>query len=133
MGNLIEAAEADGRLETLLKAIRAAGIDTMLSAVGPFTLFAPMDTAFEKLPPETVEALLARPDDLKEILAYHIVNGRLTAEAIAKVDAIQTLHGHDVTIRAEGDILMVEHAKVIQADIQADNGFCHIIDAVLMP
>jgi len=133
LANLIETAEADGRLGTLLKVIRAAGIEKMLSAAGPFTLLAPTDGAFEKLPPGTVDRLLERPGELKEILAYHIVNARLPAETIAKAAAVQTLHGRDVAVKVQDDCIVVEHAKVVQADIQADNGLCHIIDAVLMP
>lgn len=117
---------------TLTAAVKAAGLDQVLTNDGPFTVFAPTDEAFAKLPEGTVESLLANPEQLKKVLLYHVVNGNVMAEQVVTMNAAQTLNGAEVAINTAGGV-MVGEANVIETDITASNGTVHVIDTVLIP
>jgi uncharacterized surface protein with fasciclin (FAS1) repeats len=134
MKTIVDVAVADGRFKTLVAAVKAAKLDGALSGPGPFTVFAPTDDAFKKLPAGTVESLLKDPEGkLKQILLYHVVSGKNMAADVAKMKSLKTLQGGNLTITASKDGVFVNKAKVIIADIKPDNGVCHAIDSVLMP
>jgi uncharacterized surface protein with fasciclin (FAS1) repeats len=120
--------------DTLEAAVIAAGLADDLSGTGPFTLFAPTDDAFKALPAGTIEALLADPTgDLANILLYHVVSGKAMSTDLSNGQVIETLLGKDVTVAINGDGVFINNAKVTVANIEADNGVVHIIDAVLLP
>jgi uncharacterized surface protein with fasciclin (FAS1) repeats len=118
--------------ETLSAAIQAAGLEETLTDGGPYTVFAPTDEAFAKLPDGTVEALLNDKDALKQVLLYHVVSGEVMAEDVVKLDTAEMLNGQTVTIDTK-DGVKVNDAKVIKTDIAAKNGVIHVIDTVLIP
>ncbi|MGO8795111.1 MAG: fasciclin domain-containing protein [Candidatus Sulfotelmatobacter sp.] len=133
--DLVETAVAAGSFKTLAAALQAAGLVDTLKSKGPFTVFAPTDEAFAKLPAGTVDSLL-KPENkekLKAILLYHVVAGDVTAAKVMKLSEAKTVEGQDVAIRLEGGSVMINDARVIQADIQASNGVIHVIDTVLIP
>ena len=117
---------------TLVAAIKAAGLEEALSAEGPYTVFAPTDEAFAKLPAGTVEALLAQPEKLKQVLLYHVVAGNVMAADVVKLTSAETLEGQTVAINAEHGV-KINDATVIKTDIGASNGVVHVIDTVLIP
>jgi len=117
---------------TLVAAVKAAGLDETLTEKGPFTVFAPTDEAFAKLPEGTVEGLLANPEKLKKVLLYHVVSGSVPSSEVVKLDSAKTLEGSKIAIRAK-DGVQVNDANVIKADIAATNGTVHVIDTVLIP
>lgn len=117
---------------TLVAAVKAAGLAEALSAAGPYTVFAPTDEAFAKLPEGTVEALLANPEQLKKVLLYHVVSGNVMAADVVKLTSAETLGGQSVAIDAK-DGVKVNDATVIKTDIAASNGVVHVIDTVLIP
>lgn len=131
--NIVQTAQAAGSFETLLAAAEAAGLVETLSGPGPLTVFAPTDEAFDKLPAGTVEGLLEDPDQLAEILTYHVVSGEVTAAQVVELDSATTVQGSDVSISVEGGNVMVNDATVVQPDIMASNGVIHVIDTVLLP
>ena len=131
--DIVEAATSDGRFKTLLTAATAAGLVDTLKGKGPFTVFAPTDDAFAKLPKGTVEALLKDIPTLKNILLYHVVAGAVKAEDVVKLTSAETVAGKSVTIKVEGKTVMVNDSKVIITDIMTSNGVIHVIDAVLIP
>ncbi len=113
--------------------IQAAGLADTLSGTGPFTLFAPTDDAFKKLPAGTVETLLKDPQgQLKQILLYHVVPGKLMAADVVKLTSVKTVQGKNITISTKNGV-MVNDANVTVTDIGATNGVIHYIDAVLIP
>lgn len=122
----------DAGFTTLVAAIQAAGLEETLTIEGPFTVFAPTDEAFAKLPEGTVEALLADPAKLKRVLLYHVVSGSVTSAEVVKLKTAETLEGTDVTI-STADGVEINDAMVVQADIEATNGMVHVIDTVLIP
>lgn len=131
---IVSAAVADGRFTTLLAAVQAAKLDGALSGPGPFTVFAPTDDAFKKLPNGTVASLLKDPEgQLKQILLYHVVSGQYMASDVVKVTTVKTLQGGNLTINVTKDAVYVNNAKVVVTDIKTDNGVIHVIDAVLLP
>lgn len=137
--NIVETAASTGKFETLLAAAKAAGLAGALSNGGPITVFAPTDDAFAKLPAGTVEELL-KPENkgkLAAILKYHVVNGAITAKQVpAKATHVRTLKTRgDKTIRVvrSGNRVHVDNARVIQANVRADNGIIHVINRVLLP
>jgi transforming growth factor-beta-induced protein len=132
-GTIVDVAAEAGTFETLLAAAAAAGLVETLDGEGPYTLFAPTDEAFAALPEGTVEALMADPDALREILLYHVVSGEVTAEQVTALDEAETAQGESVTIMAHDGMVMVKDATVIATDIEASNGIIHVIDAVLLP
>jgi uncharacterized surface protein with fasciclin (FAS1) repeats len=117
---------------TLTAAVEAAGLDGALSAEGPYTVFAPTDEAFAKLPEGTVESLLANPEALKKVLLYHVVSGDVRAAQVVELDSATTLNGEMVAINTDGGV-RVNDANVIKTDITASNGVVHVIDTVLIP
>ncbi len=132
-GDIIETAVAAGSFKTLAKAIDAAGLTETLKGQGPFTVFAPTDEAFAKLPKGAVEALLKDKAKLVAILTYHVVPGNVTSSKVAGMSSAKTVNGKQVSIKARGGKVIIDNATVIQADIAASNGVIHVIDQVLMP
>jgi uncharacterized surface protein with fasciclin (FAS1) repeats len=133
--NVLETAASAGQFKTLAAAIDAAGLGETLKGPGPFTVFAPTDAAFAKLPAGTVENLLKpeNRDRLAAILTYHVVPGMVTAAEVTKLNAAKTANGQTVNIKTDGGSVMVNDAKVITADIPASNGIIHVIDTVMLP
>ena len=130
---IVDIAVADGRFETLVAALQAAGLVETLQGEGPFTVFAPTDDAFAKLPEGTVAALLQDIPALTDVLLYHVVAGNVMAADVAQLDAATTVQGSDVMVTVDGDTVRINDAQVIITDIQAANGTIHVIDAVLVP
>ena len=133
--DIVDTAARAGTFNTLSTALQAAGLADTLKGKGPFTVFAPTDEAFSKLPAGTVESLL-RPenkDKLKAILLYHVVSGDVTAAQVVKLSSAKTANGQDVKIMVDDGTVMVNDAKVVQADVMASNGVIHVIDTVLIP
>lgn len=133
LGTIVDIAVADGRFETLVTAVTEAGLAETLSGDGPFTVFAPTDDAFAKLPEGTVEALLEDIPALTDILLYHVVSGEVLAEAVVGLDSAETLLGENVAIKVEDGKVFINDSEVIITDIMADNGVIHVIDTVLLP
>lgn len=117
---------------TLVAAVEAAGLTQTLTEGGPFTVFAPTDEAFAKLPEGTVEALLANPEALKQVLLFHVAAGEVPAETVVTLDSAETLLGQKVAIDTK-DGVRVNDANVVQTDVKASNGIIHVIDTVLIP
>lgn len=134
--DIVETAAEAGSFQTLLTAAEAAGLVDTLKSEGPFTVFAPTDEAFAKLPEGTVEDLLKpeNQDQLKAILAYHVVPGKtMSSDLAGKQVDVESVEGSAIPIDATGDNVMVGDATVTQADIEADNGVIHVIDQVIQP
>ena len=132
--DIVDTAKSAGTFKTLTAALDAAGKTEMLKEKGPYTVFAPSDEAFAKLPKGTLEDLL-KPENkatLGKILAYHVVEGKVPASAVKTMMA-KTANGAELDIKVKGDTVMVNDAKVVKADVMADNGVIHVIDKVLMP
>lgn len=117
---------------TLATAVEAAGLSKVLSEEGPFTVFAPTDEAFNKLPEGALESLLADKDALKNVLLYHVVSGEVKAADVVKIDKAEMLNGQKTTIHVT-DGVRINTANVVKTDIAAKNGFIHVIDSVLIP
>lgn len=133
-GDIVDVAIEDGRFETLVTALEAAGLVETLQGEGPFTVFAPTDEAFDALPEGTVEALLEDVPALTEILQYHVVPEELLVEDLSAMESVTTLLGEDVTIALEnGNMTLNDEALVVISDVQTTNGVIHVIDAVLIP
>ncbi len=130
--DIIEAARSAGSFKTLLTAIEAAGLADTLRSAGPFTVFAPTDEAFAKLPKETLDGLLKDKAKLASILTYHVVSGKVMAADVVKLKEAKTVQGQSVKIDASSGV-KVNDAKVIKTDVPATNGIIHVIDAVLLP
>ncbi len=130
---IVDIAVADGRFTTLVAAVQAAGLAETLSGDGPFTVFAPTDDAFNKLPEGTVEGLLKDVPALKDILLYHVVSGKVMAADVVKLESADTVLGKPVTIKVDMGNVYVNDAQVIITDIEASNGVIHVIDTVLLP
>lgn len=126
------AIQADG-FDTLVTALQAADLVETLEGDGPFTVFAPTDDAFAKLPEGTLEALLEDKERLTSILTYHVVPGRVMAADVVELDSAETVNGQTITIRVENGSVMVDNATVVSTDIEASNGVIHVIDSVIMP
>ena len=131
--DIVDTAVADGRFKTLVAAVQAAGLVETLKGKGPFTVFAPTDEAFAKLPAGTVEGLLKEPAKLKDILLYHVVAGNVMAADAAKLTSANTVLGQPITIKAEGGKVMINDATVVIADVKTSNGVIHVIDRVILP
>jgi uncharacterized surface protein with fasciclin (FAS1) repeats len=132
-GDIIETAGAAGSFTTLARAIEAAGLTETLKGEGPFTVFAPTDEAFAKLPEGTLDALLQDKEKLAAILTYHVVPGNVSSEDVIQLPMATTVNGRDLKIPAADGKVMVGNATVTQADIPASNGVIHVIDTVLLP
>jgi uncharacterized surface protein with fasciclin (FAS1) repeats len=131
--DIVDTAAAAGTFKTLLAAAEAAGLVETLKSDGPFTVFAPTDEAFAKLPAGTVEGLLAEPEKLKDILLYHVVSDKVMAADAAKLTFANTVLGQPLRIKAMDGKVQINDANVVLADIAASNGVIHVIDAVLLP
>ena len=133
--DIVDTAVAAGSFKTLAAALQAAGLVDTLKGAGPFTVFAPTDAAFAKLPPGTLDSLL-KPENkakLTAILTYHVVPGRVLAAQITEMSSAQTANGQALEISANGGVVTVEGARVTKADILCSNGVIHVIDTVLLP
>lgn len=135
MPDIVDTAVAAGSFKTLAAAVTAAGLVPTLKGAGPFTVFAPTDDAFAKLPKGTVEALLADIPKLTAILTYHVVAGKVLAADVVKLDgkAAKTVNGAEVKISTTGGVKLNGTANVTQTDIECSNGVIHVIDAVILP
>ena len=133
--DIVDTAVAAGNFKTLAAALQAAGLVDTLKGPGPFTVFAPTDEAFAKLPAGTVEELLQpeNKDKLVAILTYHVVPGKVMAKDVMKLTSAKTVNGKSVTIADRGGVVMVDNARVVQTDIAASNGVIHVIDSVILP
>lgn len=131
--NIVVVAQEAGSFTTLLAAAEAAGLVETLTGVGPYTVFAPTDEAFAKLPAGTVESLLKDKEKLTQILTYHVVPGKVMASDVAGLTSATTVEGSDVAIKTENGTVMINDATVVTADVEASNGVIHVIDTVLMP
>ena len=131
--NIVSTAAEAGSFQTLLTAIQTAGLEKTLAEGGTFTVFAPTDEAFAKLPEKTVESLLEDKEKLASILTYHVVNGRVDASQVVNLTSAKTLNGQEVKIMVENNQVMINDAAVVQTDIEAGNGLIHVIDTVLLP
>lgn len=131
--NIVETAVSAGSFNTLVAAVQAADLADTLAGDGPYTVFAPTDEAFAKLPEGTIEALLANPDQLREILLYHVVPGKVTASEVLALDSATTAQGSDVAITIADGSVMINNAIVTSADIETSNGVIHVIDTVILP
>jgi uncharacterized surface protein with fasciclin (FAS1) repeats len=135
MKDIVDTAVAAGSFGTLATALTEAGLVEALKGEGPFTVFAPTDDAFAKLPEGTVETLLMpeNRDQLVAILTYHVVPGKVMAKQVVDLDAAATLNGQRVDIISDEAGVMIDKAKLVKADVEASNGVIHVIDTVLMP
>jgi uncharacterized surface protein with fasciclin (FAS1) repeats len=131
--NIVETAVAAGSFSTLVTAVKAAGLVETLSGEGPFTVFAPTDDAFAKLPEGTVEALLKDKEKLTAILTYHVVAGKVMAKDVVSLTSAKTVNGQSLTIMVKDESVMIDGAKVVKTDIVCSNGVIHVIDAVVLP
>lgn len=129
--DIVDTAVAAGNFSTLVTAVKAAGLVETLKGAGPFTVFAPTDEAFAKVPKATLEGLLADKAALAKVLTYHVVSGKVMA-ADVKAGHVKTVQGTDLAMATEGGVT-VNGAKVVAADVAASNGVIHAIDTVLMP
>ena len=130
--DIVDTAVSAGQFNTLAAALKAAGLVDTLKGSGPFTVFAPTDAAFAKLPKAELDALLKDKAKLTAILTYHVVPGKVTAKDV-KPGAVKTVEGRSFTVKAEGGKVMVDGATVTKTDIVADNGVIHVIDTVIIP
>lgn len=133
--DLVDTAVAAGSFKTLAKALQAADLVETLKGQGPFTVFAPTDEAFAKLPAATLNDLL-KPENkaqLRRILTYHVVPGRVSSADVVKLRSAKAVSGDTIDIKASGGSVMVESARVVKTDVQASNGVIHVIDAVILP
>ncbi len=131
--SIVETAVSAGQFNTLVTAVKAADLVEVLSGPGPFTVFAPTDDAFAKLPEGTVEALLQNKEQLKAVLTYHVVAGKVMASDVVNLKSAATVNGQQVTIKVKGGTVMVDNAKVVMTDIECTNGVIHVIDTVILP
>jgi uncharacterized surface protein with fasciclin (FAS1) repeats len=132
MADIVDTAVNAGSFSTLVSAVKAAGLVETLKGAGPFTVFAPTDEAFAKLPAGTVEGLLKDLPKLKKILTYHVVAGKVMAADVVKLTSAKTVEGSDIKIDASHGV-KVNDSTVVTPDVAADNGVIHIIDTVLLP
>lgn len=131
--DIVDTAVGAGMFNTLVTAVKAAGLVETLKGTGPFTVFAPTDDAFKKLPAGTVEGLLKDTAKLKEVLTYHVVAGKVMAADVVKLKEAKTVQGGSVSIAVNGGTVSVDGAKVVKADVAASNGVIHVIDTVILP
>ncbi|MEM1177807.1 MAG: fasciclin domain-containing protein [Acidobacteriota bacterium] len=131
--DIVDTAVAAGSFETLVAAVKAAGLVDTLKGEGPFTVFAPNDEAFAKLPAGTVEGLLKDKEALTKILTYHVVAGKAMAADVVGADSHTTVQGQSLSVETKGDAVMIGGATVLATDIVTSNGVIHVIDTVLIP
>jgi uncharacterized surface protein with fasciclin (FAS1) repeats len=130
MSNIVETAGANGSFKTFVTAVKAAGVAETLAERGPFTVFAPNEAAFAKLPQGTLEGLLQDVPKLKQLLSYHVIAGKLMGADVMKLPNARTIQGQNVGIATNNGV-KINNAKVIQTDILCENGVIHVLDTVL--
>jgi uncharacterized surface protein with fasciclin (FAS1) repeats len=133
--DIVDTAVSAGSFNTLVAAVQAADLADTLKGEGPFTVFAPTDDAFAKLPAGTLEDLLKpeNKDKLAAILTYHVVSGKVMAKDVMTMKEAKTVNGESVMISMDANTVMVDNAKVVKADIECTNGVIHVIDTVILP
>ncbi len=131
--DIVTVAVEAGNFKTLATALTEAGLIETLKGKGPFTVFAPTDEAFAKLPAGTLEGLLKDKEALKKILLYHVVSGNVTSSDVVKLSSSKTVEGSEIKIKTKDGKVMINDAKVISADVKASNGVIHVIDTVILP
>jgi uncharacterized surface protein with fasciclin (FAS1) repeats len=131
--NIVETAQAAGQFHTLTALLKRAGLAKTLRGKGPFTVFAPTDAAFAKVPKKTLNALAADKAKLRAVLLYHVAKGKLTAAKVVKRTSIKTLNGQRVRVRVRSGKVFVANARVTMPDVAASNGVIHVINRVLIP
>jgi uncharacterized surface protein with fasciclin (FAS1) repeats len=131
--DIVDTAVSAGQFNTLVAAVKAAGLVDTLKSAGPFTVFAPTDAAFAKLPAGTVENLLNNPEQLKQVLLYHVVAGKVMAADVVKVTSAKTVQGTSAKVTVAGGSVKIDNANVVKTDIECDNGVIHVIDTVILP
>ena len=133
MGDIVETAVSAGSFKTLVSAVEAAGLVDTLKGTGPFTVFAPTDEAFAKLPAGTVEGLLADKEKLVSVLTYHVVAGKVMSGEVAGMSTATSVQGGSLAISTNDGKVHVGGAQVTSADVEASNGVIHVIDTVMLP
>jgi uncharacterized surface protein with fasciclin (FAS1) repeats len=131
--DIVDTAVGAGQFKTLVAAVQAAELVDTLKGKGPFTVFAPTDEAFAKVPKEKLDALLKDKQALAAVLTYHVVPGKVMAADVVKLDAAKTVQGQSITIHSEDGKVTVNGANVVKTDIVCENGVIHVIDAVILP
>ncbi len=131
--NLVEVAKDAGSFNTLLAAVKAAGLEETLASGGPFTVFAPTDEAFARIPKAQLDALLQDKEALTAVLTYHLVSGRVYAKDVVNLASAPTLNGKSLPVLARDGKVQVGDATVVAVDVEATNGVIHVIDRVLLP
>ncbi|UPW17281.1 fasciclin domain-containing protein [Agarivorans sp. TSD2052] len=133
--DIVDVAAENGSFTTLVAAVKAAGLVDTLKGEGPFTVFAPTDEAFAKLPEGTVEMLLQpeNKDKLVAVLTYHVVAGKVMAADVVNITSAATVQGQEVMVKVDNGSVMINDAKVVMADVKAKNGVIHVVDTVLLP
>jgi uncharacterized surface protein with fasciclin (FAS1) repeats len=131
--NIVQTAVAAGQFKTLTKLVKEAGLAGALEAKGPYTVFAPTDAAFAKVPKATLAALAKDKAKLRAVLLYHVAKGKLTAARVVKLHAVKTLNGQSLKVRVSHGTVTVGGARVVKTDIGASNGVIHVINKVLIP
>lgn len=130
--DIVDTAISAGKFNTLVKAVQAADLVETLKGEGPYTVFAPTDEAFAKIPEEDLKALLANKEALKKVLTYHVVPGKVMASEVGNLASAETVQGQEITISTSNGV-KVDNAKVIATDIETSNGVIHVIDTVIAP
>jgi uncharacterized surface protein with fasciclin (FAS1) repeats len=133
--DIVDTAVANGSFKTLAAALKAAGLVETLKGAGPFTVFAPTDAAFAKLPAGTVENLLKpeNKDQLRRVLTYHVVSGKVGSTDVTKMSSAKAVSGDTITVAVKDGKVMINNATVVTADVGASNGVIHVIDTVILP
>jgi uncharacterized surface protein with fasciclin (FAS1) repeats len=131
--DIVQTAISAGNFNTLVTALTEADLVSALEAEGPYTVFAPTDDAFNKLPEDVLSSLLEDKEALKNVLLYHVVSGDITSKQIVKLNEAMTLNGSDIKIKVDDGKVMVNDSQVVGADVMASNGIIHVIDTVLLP
>jgi len=131
--NIVQTAVAAGQFKTLVALVKEAGLASTVQGTGPFTVFAPTDAAFAKVPKATLAALKHDRAKLRAVLLYHVLKGKVTAAKIVKLHSVKTLNGQSLTVRVKNGVVMVGGIRVIKTNVAASNGVIHVIDGVLIP
>lgn len=131
--NIVETAVASGSFDTLTSLVQQAGLADTLATGGTFTVFAPTDAAFAKVPKKTLAALAANPAKLKAVLLYHVAKGELRAKRVVKRSSIKTLNGAAVKVKAKRRSVRINNARLVKPNVNASNGVIHVINRVLIP
>ena len=131
--DIVDTAVSNGNFTTLVKAVKAAGLVDTLKGEGPFTVFAPTDKAFAKIPADQLNALIADKNALTGVLTYHVVPGNVMARDVVALNSAKTVQGQSIGIKVKGEKVFVDDAQVVITDIKTSNGVIHVIDSVIMP